>query len=69
MAEESFFRKKKVTSVFAAFALIAGFIFLNKDITGNVVLTEVPGFDIISFLGLLLVFCSASLAIYTVKKK
>ena len=59
---------KKVISSFALVALVAGFFFLDKGITGNVVLNGENPLDIISLIGLVLVFCSAALTFYVLKK-
>ena len=67
--QESFFKKRKTLWFFSAFALISGFAFLNQGITGNAVLSNSQGFNPIPFIGLLLVFCSAILALYTIKNK
>lgn len=67
--QENFFKRKKVTAAISAFALISGFVFLNQGITGNVVLDNSQGFNPIPFIGLLLVFCSAILALYTIRRK
>ena len=48
--------------------LLGGFLLLNSGMTGNVILNETPSFDWISFLGLLLVLCSAGIAFYTLKR-
>lgn len=66
----SFLKRKKVTSAFSAFALISGFVFLNQGVTGNAIITsqKIPGFNTVSLIGLLLVFCSAILAFYSLRK-
>jgi hypothetical protein len=61
------FRSKKVISSFAAGSLVIGFLFLDKGITGNVVLNGESYFDVISLIGLALVFCSAILAGYAMR--
>ena len=67
--KENFLRTKKTTRTFAIIALISGFSFLNKNITGRVILSETYPFDVISFIGLLLIFCSIILGVYSLKKK
>ena len=69
MDQENFFKRKKVAAGFSVFALVSGFTFLNKGITGNVILNGKPVFDIVPFIGLLLVFFSAIMALYAIKKK
>ncbi len=68
MEKKSFLKKKKITAVISIFSLIAGFMFLNQDITGNVILESNPSFNPLTLIGLLLVFCSAILALYSIKK-
>jgi len=53
---------------FAGVSLIAGFLLLNTKTTGNVILNNNPSFDILSFIGLLLVLFSAGLAFCIIKK-
>ena len=66
--KQNWFKQKKVTSVFALVALVAGFLFLDNGITGNVVLGNTSPVDIISLMGLLLVFCAAILASYSIRR-
>lgn len=66
--KENFFKKRKVTAMFAVISLAGGFIFLNKGITGNVVLNGSHAFSVVSLIGLLLVLCSAILIAYSIKK-
>ena len=61
-------RTKKVLASFAGVALVAGFLFLDKGITGNVVLNGRAPIDFLSLIGLALVFCSAVLAAYSLKR-
>lgn len=65
---QGFFKKKKVTSAFSVFAAIAGFAFLRKTITGNTVSSQGYTINVISVIGLLLLFCSGLLVYYTLKK-
>ncbi|MEX0920548.1 MAG: hypothetical protein WDZ69_03140 [Candidatus Pacearchaeota archaeon] len=62
---------KSIAAVFAGVSFITGFFFLDRgsEITGNVIVNgNVPPFSIISLIGLFLVFCSAALVVYIVKK-
>ena len=68
MKKRKLFKTKGVAAVFAAVAFVAGFLFLDKGTTGNVILDNSPSFNAISLIGLLLVFCSAILAVYIIKK-
>jgi len=67
---ESFFKQKKVTAGFAAASLVFGFLFLfiNNGITGNAVLNDKYSLNLLSLVGLLLIFCSAILAAYSLRK-
>lgn len=70
MEKTSWFKEKKVTAVFAVVAFFAGFLFVDRGgISGNVILDGTQNFDIVSLIGLLLVFCSAILAAYAIRKK
>lgn len=61
-------KTKKVTGVFALIALVAGFLFLDRGVTGNVILNNKQPLDVISLIGLLLVFCAAILTVYAVRR-
>lgn len=68
--KENWFKRKKITAIFAAVAFLGGFLFLNNGgITGNVIFNREPSLDVLSLIGLALIFCSAILTIYTVKKR
>jgi len=60
---------KGVTYAFAAVSLLGGFLFLNKSITGNVILNKQFGINVVSLIGLLLIICSAILFAYSIKKR
>ena len=63
-------KEKKVTATMAIISFIAGFFFMaNSGITGNVVRNHYYPVSVLSLVGLLLVFCSVILAIYTINKK
>ncbi len=66
--KKKWFQAKKITSIVSGVALVAGFLFLDRGFTGNVVLNNKPAVDVISVIGLLLVFCSAALALYTIRR-
>lgn len=62
-------KSKGLAAVFSLVSLITGFFFMDRSITGNVVLNgNSPSFDPLSFIGLCLVLCSGALALYVVKK-
>ncbi len=61
-------KTKKIMGGLAGVSLITGFLLLNNRITGNVILNGGPSFDVLSFIGLLLVLFSAVLAFYVIKK-
>lgn len=66
--KKNFFKTKKVTVLFAIASLIAGFLFINKSITGNIILDNYHPISAVSIIGLTLIFCSIILGIYTLKK-
>jgi len=68
MKKVKWFKTKKVAAVFAAVSFVIGFLFLDKGITGNVILDNQYPVDFISLIGLLLILCSAILAVYIIKK-
>jgi len=69
MKKVKWFKTKKVAAVFAAVSFVIGFLFLDKGITGNVILDNSYPVDFISLIGLLLILCSAILAVYIIKKQ
>jgi hypothetical protein len=70
MEKTSWFKKKKVTAAFAIVAFISGFLLIDSNsLSGNVILNDFSSFEPISLIGLLLVFCAAILAIYSLKNR
>ena len=69
MGKLKWFKAKRVAAVFAAVSFVIGFLFLDKGITGNVILDNQYPVDFISLIGLLLILCSAILAVYLIKKQ
>ena len=66
----SWLKTKQGTTIFALIALISGFIFLNQStLTGNIISAGEGSFNLISFIGLLLISCSIILAVYAIVKK
>ncbi|MBM3228304.1 hypothetical protein FJZ20_00225 [Candidatus Pacearchaeota archaeon] len=68
MEKPGWLKTKKIAGIFALLSFVTGFLFLNSSITGNVILDNKYPFDVISFIGLLLVLCSALLVAYILKK-
>jgi len=66
--KESLLKTKPATATFALIALAGGFLFLNKGITGNVILSDKSSFNIVSLIGLILIVCAVVLGIYSIKK-
>ena len=64
-----FFEKREVSWVFATIALIFGFLFINSNPTGNVIVNKQSPVSFVSIIGLLLLVCSTVLIAYSVKKK
>jgi len=67
--KKNFFERKGVTWIFAAIALISGFIFLDSSVTGNVIVNKQSPVSALSLIGLLLILCSTVLITYSLKKK
>ena len=68
MGKVKWFKTKSLAAVFAAVAFFGGFLFLDKGVTGNVILENHYPVDFVSLIGLLLVLCSAILAVYIIKR-
>lgn len=68
MGKVKWFKTKGVAAVFAAVAFVVGFFFLDGGVEGNVILENHSPVGALSIIGLLLVLCSAILAVYTIKK-
>ncbi|HEB46885.1 MAG TPA: hypothetical protein ENI22_00255 [Candidatus Pacearchaeota archaeon] len=66
--KKNWFGAKKLTASFAAVSLIVGFLFLDKGVTGNVIINNQNPVNVVSLIGLLLVFCSAVLAVYSTRR-
>jgi uncharacterized membrane protein HdeD (DUF308 family) len=62
-------KSKKVTTTFGIVAFIAGAIFLQSSMTGNVVIKDTASFEVIPLVGLALIFCSLVMAAYAIRKK
>ncbi|MEX0920837.1 MAG: hypothetical protein WDZ62_01080 [Candidatus Pacearchaeota archaeon] len=61
-------KTRRIAGIIAGISLFAGFFFLDRGVTGNVVLNgNLPPFDFLSLVGLLLVFCSAGIAFYLIQ--
>jgi uncharacterized membrane protein YqjE len=67
--KENLLKTKLVTAIFALVAFTGGFLFLNKSITGNIILNDKYSFNLVSLIGLLLILCAVILGVYSVKKK
>ena len=68
MGKAKWFKTKSVAAVFAVVAFVVGFSFLDGGSTGNVILDNHYPVDFVSIIGLLLILCSAILAVYILKK-
>ena len=69
MKKDQWFKTKKITGLLSLTSLVAGFIFLKKKITGNMILNYYNSITAFSIIGLLLILCSIILAIYSIKKE
>lgn len=65
----NFLTRKTTTAFFAIISAIAGILFLNKEITGNIILSNAYSFNLISLIGFLLIVCSVILGVYSLRKK
>jgi len=68
MAKENFLKTKKTTAILGIISFVSGIFFLNKNITGNVILNNYNSFSAFSLIGALLILGSFILAIYSIKK-
>lgn len=68
MGKIKWLKGKRVAAVLATVTFVTGFLFLDKGVTGNVILENTYPVDVISIIGLLFVLCSAILAAYILKK-
>ncbi len=59
---------KKVSGVLAGAFVVGGFFFLDRGMTGNVIVENSSSFDPVSVVGLLLVACAVFLAAYAIRK-
>lgn len=57
------------TAVFSGISLISGILFLNKNLTGKVIVGNNTTINALSVIGSLLVVCSIILAIYSLMKR
>jgi hypothetical protein len=65
---KNFLKSKRNATITALAATVAGFIFLNKGITGNAIFEGAYTGNVVSVIGLLLIGCAAVLAGYAIKK-
>lgn len=66
--KKSLFSVRKIVGVFAAVFLIAGFLLLDKGISGNVVLNGEYTSNPLSLIGLIIILFSAILTAYVIIK-
>ena len=69
MTKKNFLKQSKTTLAIGGLALISGFYFLNKQMTGSVISETQTKLTPLPLIGLLLIACSAVLIIYSIKKK
>ena len=62
-------KTKTATTIFAVIGIIGGFFFLNRNLTGNVIIGNETTTSLVSLIGLLLIACSVVLGVYTIRKK
>jgi len=69
MKKENMLKTRKTATLFGIAALVGGFLFLNRSITGNIILNNENSFNLVSLMGMLLIVCSVILGAYALKKK
>lgn len=62
-------KTKKMTGYFAIISLASGLFFMGQRITGNVILNKGYTLNLLPVIGMLLIFCSIILGLYSLKKK
>jgi len=62
-------RTKKVSGFFAVVSLVSGLFFMGQKLTGNVILNKGYTLSLLPIIGMLLIFCSIILGLYSLKKK
>jgi uncharacterized membrane protein YraQ (UPF0718 family) len=67
--KKSFFQQQKVTATFSAVSFLAGIIFIQTKLTGNIIGSKIVSPNLTSIIGLLLLACSVATAFYTIKNK
>ena len=67
--KKKFFKRKVVTRIFSVVSLIAGFWFLDSNITGGVIVNQEFSLNPLSLVSLFLFVCSAVLIVYSLKKE
>jgi hypothetical protein len=66
--KENFFKRKPTVAVFALIAFLGGVFFLDKRMTGNIIINKYQPFNAVSIIGMLLILCSIILVGYYVHK-
>jgi len=67
--KENFLKTRKGIILFAIASLIGGFLFINHNLTGNIILNNKYFPKLISLTGSLLLLCSGILIVCSTKKK
>lgn len=62
-------KTKKITGYFAIISLASGLFFMGQRITGNAILNKGHTLNLLPVIGMLLIFCSIILGLYSLKKK
>lgn len=71
MTKKNLFKTRATVMFFAIISIFGGMMFLKKNFTALAILENQsdPTFNAISLIGLLLIFCSATLFVYALKLK
>ena len=62
-------KTKKISGYFAIISLASGLFFMGQKVTGDVILNKGYTLNLLPIIGLLLIFCSIILGLYSLKKK
>jgi len=69
MKKNKFLITRGITGIFGVLAAISGLLFLDSEITGNIIANKQNPVNFVSIVGLLLIICSVILIAYTTRKE
>ena len=62
-------KEKQTTILIASISLVAAFLFMDKNLTGNIILNNQYSFNWISLISIALIGCAIILFAYSLNKK